>query len=199
MSVTAGNGEGFSQFSNFDLSGARETASSGRDHTALLIIAEPREVGGGLQIRRADHAMARAHIEGVEADPEIRGRRVCAFPRGAYVYRGAGPHVPSKRIFSRVSLVSIIGSLALCLLVYPSVPLLLLSLSTYQPGDPLDHRIASFYSRRSEPDQACRSSPFWPAWATDQVVHFFNRSPQEWAKGGSFKRGHAAHLRDHPA
>ena len=43
MPVTAGGGQGFSQFSSFDLSWGSGNRFFSRDHKALLIIAEPRE------------------------------------------------------------------------------------------------------------------------------------------------------------
>jgi hypothetical protein len=184
MSVTAGNGEGFSQFSNFDLSWGSGNRFFSRDHTALLIIAEPRESAVDYKFAEQIMQWTRAHIEGVEADPEIRDAGVCAIPAGAYVYAEQDHTFIEKNIL-RVSLVSIIGSLALCLLVYPSVPLLLLSLLPTSLGILWTTGIASFY-----PGEVNLISLSFIAilagLGDDQVVHFFNRSPQEWAKGGSF-------------
>ena len=184
MSVTAGNGEGFSQFSNFDLSWGSGNRFFSRDHTALLIIAEPRESAVDYKFAEQIMQWTRAHIEGVEADPEIRDAGVCAIPAGAYVYAEQDHTFIEKNIL-RVSLVSIIGSLALCLLVYPSVPLLLLSLLPTSLGILWTTGIASFY-----PGEVNLISLSFIAilagLGDDQVVHFFNRSPQEWTKGGSF-------------
>jgi hypothetical protein len=71
------------------------------------------------------------------------------------------------------------------LLVYPSVPLLILSLLPTSLGILWTTGIASFY-----PGEVNLISLSFIAilagLGDDQVVHFFNRSPQEWAKGGNF-------------
>jgi hypothetical protein len=184
MSVTAGKGEGFSQFSSFDLSWGSGNRFFSRDHKALLIIAEPRE--SAVDYKYAEQIMqwTHAHIQSAEADPELRSAGVRAMPAGAYVY-AEQDHKFIERNIRRVSLVSIIGSLLLCLIVYPSLPLLLLSLLPTSLGILWTTGIASFY-----PGEVNLISLSFIAilagLGDDQVVHFFNRSPQEWAKGGSF-------------
>ena len=184
MSVTAGNGESFSQFSNFDLSWGSGDRFYSRDHKALLIIAEPRE--SAVDYKSAERIMqwTHAHIQSAEADPELRSSGVRAIPAGAYVY-AEQDHKFVERNIRRVSLVSIVASLLLCLLVYPSVPLLLLSLLPTGLGILWTTGIASIY-----PGEVNLISLSFIAilagLGDDQVVHFFNRSPQEWASGGSF-------------
>jgi len=184
MSVTAGQGNGFSQFSSFDLSWGSGNRFFSRDHKALLIIAEPR--ASAVDYKYAEQIMqwTRTHIQGAEADPELRTAGVRAIPAGAYVY-AEQDHKFIERNIRRVSLVSIIGSLALCLLVYPSVPLLILSLLPTSLGILWTTGIASFH-----PGEVNLISLSFIAilagLGDDQVVHFFNRSPQEWPKGGSF-------------
>jgi predicted RND superfamily exporter protein len=184
MSVTAGNGESFSQFSKFDLSWGSGNRFYSRDHKALLIIAEPRE--SAVDYKSAERIMqwTHAHIQSAEADPELRSSGVRAIPAGAYVY-AEQDHKFVERNIRRVSLVSIVASLLLCLLVYPSVPLLLLSLLPTSLGILWTTGIASFY-----PGEVNLISLSFIAilagLGDDQVVHFFNRSPQEWASGGSF-------------
>ena len=82
----------------------------------------------------------------------------------------------------------------MCLLVYPSVPLLLLSLLPTGLGILWTTGIASFY-----PGEVNLISLSFIAilagLGDDQVVHFFNRSPQEWAKGGSLTRPCCAPLK----
>jgi predicted RND superfamily exporter protein len=182
MSVTAG--QGFSQYSGFDLSWGSGNRFYSRDHKALLIIAEPRS--SAVDYKYAEQIMqwTRTHIDSAEADPEMRSASVRAIPAGAYVY-AEQDHKFIERNIRRVSLVSIIGSLALCLLVYPSVPLLILSLLPTSLGILWTTGIASFY-----PGEVNLISLSFIAilagLGDDQVVHFFNRSPQEWAKGGNF-------------
>jgi len=184
MSVTAGKGEGFSQFASFDFSWGSGNRFYSRDHKALLIIAEPRESAVDYKFAEQIMEWTRTHIQGIEADPEIRDAGVHAISAGAYVY-AEQDHKFVERNIRRVSLVSIVGSLLLCLLVYPSVPLLLLSLLPTSLGILWTTGIASYY-----PGEVNLISLSFIAilagLGDDQVVHFFNRSPQEWTKGGSF-------------
>jgi predicted RND superfamily exporter protein len=125
----------------------------------------------------------RDHISGILSDPELHDSGVRAIPAGAYPY-AEQDHKFIERNIRRVSWVSIIGSLALCLLVYPNVQLLVLSLLPTSLGILWTTGIASFY-----PGQVNLISLSFIAilagLGDDQVVHFFNRSPQEWPKGGS--------------
>jgi predicted RND superfamily exporter protein len=184
MSVTAGKDEGFSQFASFDFSWGSGNRFYSRDHKALLIIAEPRESAVDYKFAEQIMEWTRAHIQGIEADAAIRDAGVHAISAGAYVY-AEQDHKFVERNIRRVSLVSIIGSLLLCLLVYPSVPLLLLSLLPTSLGILWTTGIASYY-----PGEVNLISLSFIAilagLGDDQVVHFFNRSPQEWTKGGSF-------------
>jgi predicted RND superfamily exporter protein len=184
MSVTAGQGNGFSQYSGFDLSWGSGNRFFSRDHKALLIIAEPR--ASAVDYKYAEQIMqwTRTHIQSAETAPAMRNAGVQAIPAGAYVY-AEQDHKFIERNIRRVSLVSIVGSLALCLLVYPSLPLLILSLLPTSLGILWTTGIASFY-----PGEVNLISLSFIAilagLGDDQVVHFFNRSPQEWAKGGNF-------------
>ena len=134
---------------------------------------------------------SRAHAS-ISADPELRDAGLRVIPAGAYVY-AEQDHKFIESNIRRVSLVSIIGSLLLCLLVYPSIPLLLLSLLPTSLGILWTTGIASFY-----PGEVNLISLSFIAilagLGDDQVVHFFNRSPQEWTAGRQLQRGHAAHL-----
>jgi predicted RND superfamily exporter protein len=184
MKLTAGKGEGFSQFSSFDLSWGSGNRFFSRDHKALLIIAEPRESAVDYKFAEQIMQWTRAHIQGMGNNPKLRNAGLHATPAGAYVY-AEQDHKFIERNIRRVSLVSIIGSLLLCLLVYPNLPLLLLSLLPTSLGILWTTGIASFY-----PGEVNLISLSFIAilagLGDDQVVHFFNRSPQEWAKGGSF-------------
>jgi predicted RND superfamily exporter protein len=184
MSVTAGNGEGFSQFASFNLSWGSGDRFFSRDHKALLIIAEPRESAVDYKFAEQIMQWTHTHIQSTEDDPELHSAGVRAIPAGAYVYAEQDHQFIANNI-RRVSLVSIIGSLLLCLFVYPSLPLLLLSLLPTSLGILWTTGIASYY-----PGEVNLISLSFIAilagLGDDQVVHLFNRSPQEWAEGGSF-------------
>ncbi len=102
---------------------------------------------------------------------------------GAYVY-AEQDHKFIERNIRRISLISIVGNLLLCLLIYPRIPLLLLSLLPTSLGILWTTGVASFY-----PGEVNLISLSFIAilagLGDDQVVHFFNRVPQEWAKGGT--------------
>jgi predicted RND superfamily exporter protein len=182
MSVTAG--QGFSQFSSFDLAWGSGNRFFSRDHQALLIIAEPRQSAVDYKYSEQIMQWTRVHLQSAESDPESHAASLHATPAGAYVY-AEQDHAFVEKNIRRVSLVSIVCSLLLCLLVYPSVQLLILSLLPTGLGILWTTGIASFY-----PGEVNLISLSFIAilagLGDDQVVHFFNRSPQEWSADGSF-------------
>ncbi len=103
-----------------------------------------------------------------------------AIPAGAYVYAEQEHRLIETNI-RRISLISIVGNLLLCLVIYPRIPLLLLSLLPASLGIVWTTGVASFY-----PGEVNLISLSFIAilagLGDDQVVHFFNRVPQEWAK-----------------
>jgi predicted RND superfamily exporter protein len=184
MPVTAGGSQGFSQYSSFDLSWGSGNRFFSRDHKALLILAEPRASAVDYKFAGQIMDWTRAQMQAIRTDPELRDSGLRVIPAGAYVY-AEQDHKFIEANIRRVSLVSIVGSLALCLLVYPSIPLLLLSLLPTSLGILWTTGIASYY-----PGEVNLISLSFIAilagLGDDQVVHFFNRSPQEWAEGGGF-------------
>ncbi len=119
----------------------------------------------------------------MSAEPAFRDSGVRATAAGAYVYAEQDHKFIEKNI-RRISLISIVGNLLLCLLIYPRIPLLLLSLLPTGLGILWTTGVASFY-----PGEVNLISLSFIAilagLGDDQVVHFFNRVPQEWAKGGT--------------
>jgi hypothetical protein len=184
MSVATHNSQGFSQFGSFDLTWGSGNRFFSKDHKALLIIAEPRESAVDYKSAGQIVQWTRGHIQSISADPAFLGSGVRATPAGAYVY-AEQDHKFIERNIRLVSLISIIGNLALCLLVYPSIPMLLLSLLPASLGILCTTGIASYY-----PGEVNLISLSFIAilggLGDDQIVHFFNRMPQEWAKGGTF-------------
>jgi uncharacterized protein len=182
MQVQMRNGQGFSPFANFDLNWGSGNRFFSRDHKALLIMAEPRQ--SAMEYNFADKVMrwTREHIQSLAAEPELRDSRVRATPAGAYVY-AEQEHQLIETNIRRISLISIAGNLLLCLVIYPTIPLLLLSLLPASLGIVWTTGVASFY-----PGEVNLISLSFIAilagLGDDQIVHFFNRVPQEWAKGG---------------
>jgi hypothetical protein len=183
MEVAAHNSRGFSQLASFDLTWGAGNRFFSKDHKALLIIAEPRQ--SAVDYKSAEQVVkwTREHIEAISAEPAFRDSRVQAMAAGAYVY-AEQDHKFIERNIRRISLISIIGNLVLCLLIYPRIPLLLLSLLPTGLGILWTTGVASFY-----PGEVNLISLSFIAilagLGDDQVVHFFNRVPQEWAKGGT--------------
>jgi hypothetical protein len=183
MQVEAGNGQGFSQFANFDLNFGSGNRFFSKDHKALLIIAEPRQSAMDYDFAEQVMRWTREHIRSMTAEPELRDSGVRATPAGSYVYAELEHQLIETNIH-RISLISIVGNLLLCLVIYPRIPLLLLSLLPASLGIVWTTGVASFY-----PGQVNLISLSFIAilagLGDDQVVHFFNRVPQEWAKGGT--------------
>ncbi len=182
--AAAGNTQGLSQFGSFDFSWGDGNRFFSKDHKALLIVAEPRQPAVDYQYAHQVMEWARQHIAAATSAAEVRGSGVHVVPAGAYVY-SEEDHLFIEKNIRRVSLVSIVGSLLLCLAVYPNVQIVFLSLLPTGLGILWTTGIASYY-----PGEVNLISLSFIAilagLGDDQVVHFFNRSPQEWEKGGSF-------------
>ncbi|HXB61811.1 MAG TPA: MMPL family transporter [Acidobacteriaceae bacterium] len=183
MNVEAGNGKDLSQFGNFDLSWGSGDRFFSKDHKALLMIAEPRESAVDYKFAGQVVQWTQAHIASIRAEQGFQDSGIDAIQAGPYVYAGQD-HAFILRNIRRVSLISIAGNLVLCLLVYPNLPMLFLSLIPANLGILWTTGIASFY-----PGEVNLISLAFIAilagLGDDQVVHFFNRTPQEWSKGGS--------------
>lgn len=174
---------GFSQFANFDLNWGSGNRFFSKDHKALLIIAEPRESAMDYKFAGKVVGWTREHIGAIGAEPDFKNSGVRITAAGAYVY-AEQEHQLIENNIQRISLISIVGNLLLCLVIYPRIPLLLLSLLPAGLGILWTTGIASFY-----PGEVNLISLSFIAilagLGDDQVVHFFNRVPQEWAKGGT--------------
>ncbi len=183
-SATAGHAVGLGQFGSFDFNWGSGNRFFSKDHTALLILAEPRQPA--VDYRDATQVMqwTRQHIASATSGAEMRAAGIRAVAAGAYAY-SEEDHLFIEKNIRRVSMVSIVGSLLLCLAVYPNVQIVLLSLLPTGLGILWTTGIASYY-----PGEVNLISLSFIAilagLGDDQVVHFFNRSPQEWAEGGSF-------------
>jgi uncharacterized protein len=183
MEVAAHSSQGFSQFANFDLTWGSGNRFFSKDHKALLIIAEPRQPAVDYKFAEQVVQWTGEHIQSLSTEPDFRDSGVRTITAGAYVY-AEQQHRFIEQNIRRISLISIAGNLLLCLLIYPRIPLLLLSLLPTGLGILWTTGVASFY-----PGEVNLISLSFIAilagLGDDQVVHFFNRVPQEWAKGGT--------------
>jgi predicted RND superfamily exporter protein len=183
MPAITGSSGGFSQFANFDLNWGSGNRFFSKDHKALLIIAEPRESAMDYNFAEQVMKWTREHIASMTAQQELRDSGIKATPAGAYVYAEVEHQLIETNI-RKISLISIIGNLLLCLVIYPRIPLLLLSLLPASLGIMWTTGVASFY-----PGEVNLISLSFIAilagLGDDQIVHFFNRVPQEWTKGGT--------------
>ena len=153
MEVEARSSGGFSQFANFDLNWGSGNRFFSKDHKALLIIAEPGQSAMDYKFAEQVVRWTREHIQSISAEPGFRDSGVRAIAAGAYVY-AEQEHQFIETNIRRISLISIVGNLVLCLLIYPRIPLLLFvaaarpaSVSSRTTG------IADFLSGRSQSDQ----------------------------------------------
>ena len=183
MEVESHNSGGLSQFANFDLNWGSGNRFFSKDHKALLIIAEPRESAMDYKFAEKVVRWTREHIQAMSTEPAFRDSGVRITAAGAYVY-AEQEHQFIETNIQRISVISIVGNLLLCLVIYPRIPLLLLSLLPAGLGILWTTGVASFY-----PGEVNLISLSFIAilagLGDDQVVHFFNRVPQEWAKGGT--------------
>jgi predicted RND superfamily exporter protein len=187
LEVETHNHQGFSQFANFDLNWGSGNRFFSKDHKALLIIAEPRQ--SAMDYKFAEQVMrwTREHMQSMTTEPDLRNSGAQAIAAGAYVF-AEQEHQLIETNIRRISTISIVGNLLLCLLIYPRIPLLLLSLLPASLGIVWTTGVASFY-----PGEVNLISLSFIAilagLGDDQIVHFFNRVPQEWAKAGVLNDG----------
>jgi uncharacterized protein len=187
MQVETADSQGFSQFANFDLKWGSGNRFFSKDHKALLVIAEPRQSAMDYNFAGQVMRWTREHIQSITAETDLKDIGVRAAPVGAYVFAEQEHQLIEKNI-RRVSMISIAGNLLLCLVIYPRIPLLLLSLLPASLGIVWTTGVTSFY-----PGEVNLISLSFIAilagLGDDQIVHFFNRVPQEWSKGELAKDG----------
>ena len=183
MEPLARGGKGFSQFTNFDFNWGSGNRFFSKDHRSLLIITQPRESAVDYQFAEEVMGWMRKAVPALTTDAAFRDAGLRVTPAGAYVYAEQDRQFIQKNI-QLISVISIVGNLLLCLLVYPRIPLFLLSLLPTSLGILWTTGVASYY-----PGEVNLISMSFIAilagLGDDQVVHFFNRVPQEWVKSGS--------------
>ena len=180
METLARGGNGFSQFTSFDFNWGSGNRFFSKDHRSLLIITQPRESAVDYQFAVEVMGWMRRRVPALTAEAAFRDARLRVTPAGAYVYAEQDRQFIQKNI-QLISVISIVGNLLLCLVVYPRIPLFLLSLLPASLGILWTTGVASYY-----PGEVNLISMSFIAilagLGDDQVVHFFNRVPQEWVK-----------------
>ncbi len=184
LQVEEQTSQGLSQFASFDLNWGSGNRFLSKDHQSLLIIAEPRQSAVDYNSAAQVVQWTREHLQTLSADPAFRNSGIRTTQAGAYVY-AEQDHRFIEHNIRMVTWISLLGNLALCLFIYPSIPMLLLSLLPAGLGILCTTGIASYY-----PGEVNLISLAFIAilggLGDDQIVHFFNRTPQEWAKGGTY-------------
>jgi predicted RND superfamily exporter protein len=179
--LSAGAGRGLIDSTNFDLEWGSGNHFFSRDQRALLVIAEPKFPATNHEFAEQVVKWTRAHIAALLQGEEFRRPRLQATMAGAYVYAEEDRGFIQKNIWF-VSLLSIIGNVVLCLLIYRRIPLLLLSFVPTSLGILWATGLISYY-----PGELNLISLSFIAilagLGDDQVIHFFNRVPQEWVAG----------------
>jgi hypothetical protein len=152
-----------------------------KDHKALLVLAEPKPSGMNYQFAQDVMAWTRERC-GILARNTEPGRNPLRFiPAGALVYAEQDRGFIEKNI-NLVSTVSVLANLILCLLIYRRIPVLLMSFVPTFLGLIWTTGIVGYY-----PGELNLISLSFIAilvgLGDDNVVHFFNRVPQEWIGG----------------
>ncbi|HET9406771.1 MAG TPA: MMPL family transporter [Candidatus Sulfotelmatobacter sp.] len=181
LTQVVAKGTGLGEYTNFDLGWGSGNHFFSKDHKAILVVAEPRVPAADYQFAQQVLGWMRQQIRGMGGEDEFKGLSVTL--AGPYLYAEQDREFIQANI-RLVSLASIIGSVVLCLVIYPRVPLFLLSLLPTSLGILWTTGIAAYY-----PGEINLISLSFIAilagLGDDQVVHFFNRVPQEWRIVGS--------------
>lgn len=173
---------GLSEYASFDLSWGGGNHFFSKDHRALLVIAEPKSPAEDYQFALKVLQWTRDEIRSVINSEDFKGLPLTVTLAGPYVYAEQDRKFIQANV-RLVSLVSVAANLVLCLLIYPRIPLLLLSLLPTGLGILWTTGIAATYP--GEINLISLSFiPILTGLGDDQVVHFFNRLPQEWARSG---------------
>ncbi len=190
MEFVSDGGRAFADQVSFDLNWGSGNRFFNKDHSALLITTEPRLPATNYEFAGAMVGWTRQHIESLLKEKEFQQPSLSLTPSGAYLYAEQDHRFIQENI-RLVSLVSIIGNIALCLLVYPRIPILLMAMLPTGLGILWTTGIIAWY-----PGQINLISLSFIAilagLGDDQVIHFFNRVPQEWRGGRTLEQAVAA-------
>jgi len=183
MTQVVAKNSGLTEYASFDMAWGSGNHFFSKDHKALLIIAEPRSPAADYQFALQILRWTREDIGKLSNSDDFKSSPLTVTLAGPYVYTEQDRKFIQSNI-RLVSVVSIVANLVLCLLIYPRVPLLILSLLPTSLGILWTTGIASTYP--GEINLISLSFiPIITGLGDDQVVHFFNRVPQEWARTGT--------------
>ncbi len=183
MEVVAPGGGGLSSFASFDMEWGSGNYFFSKDHRALLLISEPQHPVMNYQAAEEVVRWTRSRCRALLAESEFSDLRLT--PAGGYIY-AEQDHGFIKENIQLISLVSIIGNLLLCALVYRRPFVLLISFIPTSLGLLWTTGLISYY-----PGEINLISLSFIAilvgLGDDQVAYFINRVPQEWSHGRSLE------------
>jgi uncharacterized protein len=154
-----------------------------KDHRALLVLAEPKPSGMNYQSAQEIMKWTRDRCASHQKKEGAGGNSLRLTPAGALVYAEQDRAFIEKNI-NLVSTVSIVANLLLCLLVYRRIPIFVMSFVPTFLGLIWTTGVVGYY-----PGELNLISLAFIAilvgLGDDNIVHFFNRVPQEWTGGNS--------------
>jgi predicted RND superfamily exporter protein len=183
LELAAPGGQSLSGFFNFDLEWGSGNYFFSKDHTALLVVAEPRLPVTDYKFSQEMVSWTRKASGALLAEPEFKDAPLRVTLAGGYIY-AEQDHKFIEWNIRLVSLISIVGNLILCLLVYRRLPILFMSFIPTTLGLLWTTGLISYY-----PGEINLISLSFIAilvgLGDDQVIYFFGRVPQEWHEGRS--------------
>jgi predicted RND superfamily exporter protein len=185
LEIVSDGGRAFAGQAGFDFDWGSGNRFFNKDHSALLIMAEPTQPATNYIFSETMTKWLEGQAGAIEKESAVR-----IVPSGAYLY-SAHDHQFIQDNIQLVSVVSIAGNLILCLLVYPRIPIFLMALLPTALGILWTTGIIAWH-----PGQVNLISLSFIAilagLGDDQIIHFFNRVPQEWRNGRTLDQAIAA-------
>ena len=189
LELAAPGGQSLSGFFNFDLEWSSGNYFFSKDHSALLVVAEPRLPVMDYKFSQEVVSWTRKTSGSLLAEPELKEAPLRVTLAGGYIYAEQDRKFIEWNI-QLVSLVSIVGNLILCLLVYRRLPILLMAFIPTTLGLLWTTGLISYY-----PGEVNLISLSFIAilvgLGDDQVIYFFGRVPQEWREGRTLEQAMA--------
>ncbi|MEW6366164.1 MAG: MMPL family transporter [Acidobacteriota bacterium] len=156
-----------------------------RDHTALLVTAEPRQPGTDYQFALDVVRWTREQCDALSEDEDSRGAGLRFTVAGAYVFAEQDRRFIERNI-TVVSLVSILGNLLFCLAVYRRFSVFLMSLAPTTLSLLWTTGVVSLYPGRVNLISLSFIAILMGI-GDDHVVHLFNRLAEERRNGSTLE------------